>query len=115
LLKRAKMSRIVVTEKDFREQVRDLCRIYGWKIYFSWSSLHSPKGFPDLILVRDNIIMAVELKSEKGRTTVEQDEWLAAFSAAGVKSCVWRPHDIDNIAKCLSYDETFASEIPGLR
>lgn len=107
--------RVPVTERDLREQVRDLCKLFGWKMYFSWSSLHSPKGFPDLILVRDSVIMAVELKSEKGRTTTDQDEWLSALRQGGAKACVWRPSDIDNVAKCLSYDKAVTDKIPGLR
>jgi hypothetical protein len=46
----------------------------------------------------------VELKSELGRTSPEQEEWLAAFAQAGVESHVWRPSDFRSgaIQRCLS-------------
>jgi hypothetical protein len=49
------------------------------------------KGFPDLVLVRPPELIAVEVKRELGRTTVEQDEWLADLAAAGVEVYVARP------------------------
>ena len=33
-----------IREKDLREQIRDLCKIYGWMFYFPWLSIHSPVG-----------------------------------------------------------------------
>ena len=96
---------IKVSERDLREQIRDLCKLFGWRMYFSWTSLHSPRGFPDLVLVRDSVILAVELKSEKGKLTPEQEEWLLALSKAGVKTFIWRPSDWDNIVSTLQHDK----------
>ena len=96
---------IKVSERDLREQIRDLCKFFGWRMYFSWTSLHSPGGFPDLVLVRDSVILAVELKSEKGKLTPEQEEWLLALSKAGVKTFIWRPSDWDNIVSTLQHDK----------
>lgn len=48
------------------------------------------KGFPDLVLCRERLIL-VELKSDLGRTTPEQQDWLFALSAAGVETHIWRP------------------------
>jgi len=104
-----------LTEKDFRQQVIDLAHYLGYMAYFSWTSIHSPAGFPDLILVRDNVIMAVELKTEKGKTTLAQEEWLSALSKAGVRTYIWKPSDWDNIVRCLSNDKTSTNSIPGMR
>ena len=96
-------SKIVVTEKDLREQVRDLCDLYRWKMYFSWTSIHSPRGFPDLVLVhpgKQRIIYA-ELKSDKGKLTSEQQEWIDVLWECGQDVYVWRPADIEEIARLL--------------
>lgn len=99
-----KIDRIPVTEADLREQVRDLCKLFGWKIYFSWTSLHSPRGFPDLVLVNpeQKRVVYAELKSEKGKVTPQQQEWLDALKACGQEVYLWRPADIEEIAGILS-------------
>ena len=98
-----RIDRIVVTETDLREQVRDLCKLFGWKMYFSWTSLHSPRGFPDLVLAcpeRKRVIFA-ELKSDKGKLTPEQVEWLDVLGKCGQEVYVWRPAQIESIARLL--------------
>ena len=97
------IDRIVVTERDLREQVRDLAKLFGWKMYFSWTSLHSPKGFPDLVLacqVRQRVIYA-ELKAEKGKVSESQREWLDELAACGQEVYLWRPADFEEIARIL--------------
>jgi len=95
--------KIVVTEKDLREQVRDLCKLFGWKIYFSWTSIHSPRGFPDLVLANpeQKRIIYAELKSEKGVVTEYQQEWLDTLDACRQEVYLWRPEDIEGIAEIL--------------
>lgn len=95
---------IVVTERDLREQVRELCELYGWLIYFSWSSIHSPRGFPDLVLAhpeKKRVIYA-ELKSEKGKLTPQQEEWIAALGDCGQEVYVWRPENFEQIVEVLT-------------
>jgi VRR-NUC domain len=48
------------------------------------------KGFPDLLLVRDRVIVA-EIKGDSDRMRPEQREWLSAFRLAGVAAYVWTP------------------------
>lgn len=89
-----------LSEKDFRHQVIDLCKLLGWKHYFTWTSIHSPKGFPDLVLARERIIFA-ELKTEKGKVTPNQQEWLDALKQANQEVYLWRPSDFDKIVEIL--------------
>ena len=98
-----KIDRIVITERDLREQIRDLCKLYGWKMYFTWRSIHSPAGFPDLVLANSEQkkVIFAELKREKGKVTPEQKEWLDALKACGQTVYVWRPGDIEAIAEIL--------------
>jgi hypothetical protein len=41
------------------------------------------KGAPDLILIKDGVPYALEIKKEVGRMTKEQDDFAEAFKAAG--------------------------------
>lgn len=91
------------TEADLREQIRTLCNVYGWLMYFTHNSRRSPAGFPDLVLAhpeKGRVIYA-ELKSDNGRVTPEQVSWLDALSACGQETYVWRPDDITEIARLL--------------
>ena len=103
IFKTKSTARIVVTERDLREQVRDLCKLFGWAMYFSWTSIHSPQGFPDLVLAhpgKKRIIFA-ELKSEKGKLTEYQEQWLDILRQCRQEVYVWRPQDIENIVGIL--------------
>jgi len=94
----------MITEKQLREQVRDLCKVFGWKFYFTWTSIHSPRGMPDLILCKPPRLIFAELKTEKGQLSDKQQEWLDLLDECGgnIERYVWRPGDIENIAKILS-------------
>ena len=62
-----------MNEKAFDSQIRDMIKIGGWDIaYHTWFSLHSAGGFPDWFLVRDNRMVALELKGSKGKLTDDQ-------------------------------------------
>ena len=91
-----------VTEKEFDKQVRELSDIYGWKRYHTYRSKHSPAGFPDLVLVRDGRLIFAELKSEMGRLTPAQGEWLTALRQAGAEAYVWYPSQLQEIADLLA-------------
>ena len=90
-----------LTERDFSRQVIDLARFRGWLIYHSWTSIHSPAGFPDLVMTRKGRLIFAELKRDKGKLTPAQEEWLAALreTAAGVYE--WKPADWENIMEIL--------------
>jgi len=98
-----KTSRIKVTEADLREQIRTLCKLFGWRMQFTWSSIHSPAGFPDLVLVNpeQKRIIFAELKSEVGKMSEQQIEWMKALVDAGAAYYTWRPADIETIAEIL--------------
>jgi len=90
------------SEKEFRQQVLDLMKLFRWKAYFTWGSIHSPAGFPDICAVRLSRILIIELKSETGKVTEEQAAWLKAFELTGkVEVYIWRPLDRDEIERVL--------------
>lgn len=90
------------SEKEFSQAVVDLARWLGWACFRVHDSRRSPAGYPDLTLARDRLIFA-ELKSEHGRLTPEQREWLARLGAVAERSGglvqveVWRPRDMNVI------------------
>lgn len=90
------------TERDWDHQLKQLCDQLGWTLnYHTLRSKGSRSGFPDRILVRERLI-AVELKTEQGKPTDAQREWLDGLAAAGVETYLWRPSDLDEIAQILS-------------
>lgn len=100
---------IPVTEKDFSKQVEDLLNLFGWRwCHFrpartehGWrTALSGYPGFLDYIAVKDRLII-FELKSENGKVTKEQQEWLDALEACGQEVYLWRPGDIEDIADIL--------------
>ena len=95
--------KVTISERDFREQIRHLCKVFGWKFYFTWLAIHSPKGFPDLVLrsVERKRIIFAELKTEKGKVTPSQQEWHDDLIACGQEAYLWRPSDFDEIVEIL--------------
>lgn len=77
-----------ITERDLQKQVRAMLTQFGWRTAVTWTSLHSPKGWPDIFAVRRKRsglgitlvvteAVAIELKREKGKVSPEQEAWLA--------------------------------------
>jgi hypothetical protein len=93
-----------MSEAELLRNVIDLAELLKWRCaHFRpgmnrrgvWSTAMSGSqaaGFPDLVLTRDRLVM-VECKSQAGRTTPDQLDWLAALANAGVEQYVWRPAD----------------------
>lgn len=91
-----------VTEAQFQRQVIDLARIFGWQHYHPTLSRWSARGWPDLVLCRPPRLLLAELKRENGKSTPEQDAWLALLRACpGVETYLWRPSDLIVIAAIL--------------
>ena len=92
----------LVSEKAFMSAVVDLARLTGWLCYHTFDSRRSEAGFPDLVLARGGRLVFVELKTEQGRVTDAQSEWLEALALCpGVEVHVWRPGDWDAIERTL--------------
>lgn len=94
------------TEAGFQRTVTEYATWRGWRWYHTHDSRRSPSGFPDLVLVRGQNLIFVELKSEKGRVTSDQQEWIDALSAtnydhSGPLVFVWRPSDWESIEREL--------------
>ena len=93
--------KITVREKYFSQQVVDLAKILNWKVYRCWLSIHSPAGFPDLTMCRGERLIFAELKSDSGKVSLKQEEWLDALKITKAEVYVWYPGDFDQIAEIL--------------
>jgi len=110
-----------ISERDLQRNVRQFATDLGWKIAVTWNSLHSPKGWPDLFLVRcdtcrrgdceypdgshTSSFIAIELKSQKGKVSEHQEAWLAALRAAGaryagvIRPSNWYAGELDEVLR----------------
>lgn len=89
------------TEREWQQTVITWAKHAGWHVHFVWDSRHSPDGWPDLFLVRGDRAIAMELKSEKGKVTQAQLDWLSWLKDAGVEAWVLHPRDEDRLAEIL--------------
>ena len=93
---------LAMTEAELLSATIQLAETLGWRVFHvrpgldrhgRWSTAMSgteAAGWPDLCMVRDRIIWA-ELKSERGRTTPSQQDWIFALTRAGGETHIWRP------------------------
>lgn len=73
----------------------------GWLVYHTHDSRRSPAGFPDLVLVREQVVYA-ELKTMRGELRTAQRVWIARLRAAGAEVHVWRPNQWAEVKARLS-------------
>lgn len=104
------------SEKSFQQKVIDYARLRGWMVaHFrpaqtakGWRTPVSADGagFPDLALVRRGILIVAELKSETGKLSKHQEDWMVEFLRASAYSqqlwyYVWKPSDWESIERIL--------------
>ena len=87
-----------ITETPFRQQVLTNAELMRWRCYFTWTSVHSIGGYPDLSMVRRNRHVYAELKRYGARSTptkpnptVKQRQWLCSLARAGHEVFLWDP------------------------
>ncbi|HEY1186328.1 MAG TPA: VRR-NUC domain-containing protein [Gemmata sp.] len=79
-------------EREFQRAVVELAERHGWKCYHTHDSRRSAKGWPDLALCRTGALILAELKTDTGRITTEQTEWLDLLrTVPGLRVRLWRP------------------------
>lgn len=93
-----------IHEVVLQDNVVKMAQSLGYKVHYArksaaegkdgrWRGL-SPMGWPDLFMVKNGHAWAVELKSQEGRVTPEQEAWLAVLGRVpGISVAVWRPSD----------------------
>lgn len=104
------MPRADMSEPQLQYAVTDLATLRGWLFYHTHDSRHSAAGFPDLVLVRDDRLLFVELKAAQGTVSAPQKKWLLALGQVAASTptpplevYLWRPEHLADgtIAKAL--------------
>lgn len=100
-----------MTEDEFLRQIIELAHVYQWRVHHerpAWTNkgwrtpIQGDRGFPDLVLARSPRVIIAEVKSDKGRLTREEREWLEEMEGCpGVESFIWRPRMWDDIVGIL--------------
>jgi hypothetical protein len=105
----------VMPERVWLSEVVALAKAYGWLVYHALPAQNSrgrwathqmgDTGFPDLMMVHiRHGALFVELKTNKGRLTQQQQMWLDTLHTAGQETDVWRPKDRHRIKLRLMGD-----------
>jgi hypothetical protein len=80
----------VLSERQYQSQIQQLLTREGWRwqhVYRMkdphgrWRTSTTATGWPDLVCLRGEWILAIEVKAAKGKPTDIQLGWLAAFAA----------------------------------
>jgi hypothetical protein len=100
----------IVTEKEFERQVKQLAATFGFSYYHTWRSIHSAAGFPDCCLAKPGRLIFIELKSEKGKLSDKQREWLDVLEAAGAETYVFRPSQFEEVVAILRREKEEPNE-----
>lgn len=96
-----------MTERELQNTIIEAAKLAGYLCYHTHDSRRSQPGFPDLILIRDGELYALELKTEKGKVSDAQLDWLSAFQLVTTSTgLVVRPDDLDNILWLLTRRRT---------
>lgn len=102
-----------LTEAEFQRLVIQLAQTLGYLVaHFrpgrsrrnQWSTAvqGDGKGYPDLTLVDRGKVLFVELKSNTGEVTPEQEKWIDRINKNGGTGLVWRPSQWEEIVAVLN-------------
>ena len=99
------------TEQAFLDWILHEAKKAGWKrAHFraartkkGWVTPVSAdgKGFPDVLLLKDKRLVVVEAKSESGKLSPSQYDWLEKFGRAKAEVFCWTPSDRETILEVL--------------
>ncbi|HEY9409292.1 MAG TPA: VRR-NUC domain-containing protein [Pseudonocardia sp.] len=104
-----------ITETQWQTRVENIAEFYGWMHYHAPNNVprqaksgrkfvqNVRAGWPDLALLHParSLFLVAELKTETGRISDDQAEWLSGFRSAGIRAEVWRPRDLDTVTAIL--------------
>lgn len=103
-------------EGEFQTICEEVAQRYGWRVYHETDSRKSPKGLPDLIMLSrpqddGSVVLAmVELKSEKGKLSQEQEAWLMSLTRVDtLVSGMMRPKDWPTLVALLFDPQSYTT------
>ncbi len=99
-----------MTENELLDGLLDACAVGGWLVHHDRRSdlalQQGDHGFPDIIAVHKmrTLVIAWEAKVPPNPYRPGQEDWLAAFKAAGVDARTIRPDTYDEAWEWLVGD-----------
>lgn len=93
-----------LSEKLFQQKIINLAKANGWLVYHTHDSRRSEPGFPDLVMVRNCVLIFAEVKTLKGKISTEQERWLYELSETETPTYIWRPSDWPEIERILEQE-----------
>lgn len=92
-----------MTEAELLGGVMDLCKLLGFYVHHcrpaktekGWRTpIQGDAGFVDLVICGRNDVLFRELKSDTGKPSLEQADWITRLVEAGADVTIWRPRDM---------------------
>ena len=108
--------RLRESEYNFQSAVVELAELLGWRVFHAARikghlRTGSSVGFLDLVLARNGVVLFAECKTDTGKLTNEQIDWLLATHGV-----IWRPKHWKVIEKSLKDGQAYETEpIPRMR
>ena len=88
------------TEAQFQRRVVQLLETTGHLVYHTHDSRRSAPGFPDLVAARPgSSALFLELKTDKGKVSTAQQEWIDILRCGPNSAHIVRPRDWDLIVR----------------
>ena len=96
-----------MSERELGQTIREMAQAFGWLVYQVLDTREyakrTSKGIPDQFIARPGRALALELKTERGIVTPDQELWVATLnSTPGITSAVIRPHGLDQVEEMLA-------------
>lgn len=86
-----------MSEDALLAEVLKICAKHGALAFHSVESKRDiGKGYPDLTIVGRGGVLFAELKTESGHRSPMQTVWHYRLIAAGQRSVLWRPGDLES-------------------
>lgn len=122
-------ARQLTPEKEWQRTLIDTLEFFGWAVNHmrpamnqqgDWRTAYSAPGWPDLVALRGQWLIAIEVKGETTRVQRNQREWLGRFAQLrGGRAWILRPQDSwDSIVHWIRHPEeapkAYGFEVPDL-
>ena len=89
------------TEAQFQAAVVEAAERLGWDCFHFPNAIINPRGWPDLLMLRDGVWMLRECKIDAGRLGHRQVEMIARLCGNGADVAIWKPKAWDEIEAAL--------------
>ena len=80
------------SEREFQATVMELATLLEWRCYHVPDSRRCEAGWPDLALWRPPRFLLAELKTNKGRVRLIQQQTIDELRECGLEVYLWRPN-----------------------